>query len=96
MNLGIDITFLDTLDEKQGVNRYAMGIINELKNTNKYKIQIYTNQKIYKDAKKKFLSKKINVYQLNSSYEVIKKIFYFFLVFLGFLIFIFLNYIIYS
>ena len=84
MNLGIDITFLDTLDEKQGVNRYAMGIINELKNTNKYKIQIYTNQKIYKDAKKKFLSKKINVYQLNSSYEVIKKIFYFFLVFLGF------------
>ena len=84
MNLGIDITFLDTLDEKQGVNRYAMEIINELRNTNKYKIQIYTNQKIYNDAKKKFLSKKVNVYQLNPSYKIIKKIFYFFFNYFGF------------
>ena len=51
MNLGIDITFLDTLDEKQGVNRYAMGIINELKNTNKYKIKFILTKKSIKMQK---------------------------------------------
>ena len=30
MRVGIDISFLNTLKEKQGVNRYALGFIREI------------------------------------------------------------------
>ena len=68
MNLGIDISFLNTLEQKQGVHRYAIGLINELSNLENLKIQLYTNNKVYNDARKKFSSKNIQIYEIKNKY----------------------------
>ena len=68
MNLGIDISFLNTLEQKQGVHRYAISLIHELANLKNLKIQIYTNNKVYNDARKKFSSKNIQIYQIKNKY----------------------------
>lgn len=52
MNLGIDITFLNTLDEKQGVHRYAMGLIDELSSNKDLNIQIIQMKKFIMMQKK--------------------------------------------
>ena len=82
MNLGIDITFLNTLDEKQGVHRYAMGLIDELSSNKDLNIQIYTNEKVYYDAKKRFSLKNIQIYKIKKNY-FLRKILNYFLLFFG-------------
>tara|TARA_B100000900_G_scaffold414846_1_gene442711 strand:+ start:114 stop:1319 length:1206 start_codon:yes stop_codon:yes gene_type:complete len=79
MNLGIDISFLNTLEQKQGVHRYAIGLINELSNLENLKIQLYTNNKVYNDARKKFSSKNIQIYKIKNKYFFFKRIFEYFL-----------------
>lgn len=85
MKLGIDISFLQTLDEKQGVNRYAIGFINELKNNPKINIQIYTNEKIFLKCRKKFTSKNIKVFKFSNNYLLTKKTIKFILLIFGYL-----------
>ena len=67
MRVGIDISFLNTLKEKQGVHRYALGFIREITKDNKKRFQIYTNSKTYNESKKKF-SCRLKFYFTDLSY----------------------------
>ena len=73
MRVGIDISFLNTLKEKQGVHRYALGFIREITKDNKKRFQIYTNSKTYNESKKKFKNKNIDIILLENDYLILKK-----------------------
>ena len=102
MRIGIDISFLNTLEEKQGVNRYALGFIKEIAKDKDKKFQIYTNSNIFSACKKKFKNKNIKIIIIKNNYLMIKKffkliffLFSFFDIFfykLNLIIFNFLNY----
>ena len=73
MRVGIDISFLNTLKEKQGVNRYALGFIREITKDKTKKFQIYTNFQIFSESKKKFKNKNIDIILLENNYLILKK-----------------------
>jgi glycosyltransferase involved in cell wall biosynthesis len=84
MKIGVDISFLNTLEEKQGVHRYALGFLREITKDKDKKFQIYTNSKIFKDCKKKFKNKNISVILIKNNYLIIKKTLKLFLILFSF------------
>ena len=91
MRVGIDISFLNTLKEKQGVNRYALGFIREITKDKTKKFQIYTNFQIFSESKKKFKNKNIDIILLENNYLILKKFQKLILVLLSFFEFFFTN-----
>lgn len=73
MRIGIDISFLNTLKEKQGVHRYALGFIREIIKDKQKRFQIYTNSKTFNESKKKFKNKNIDIILLENNYLILKK-----------------------
>ena len=67
MNIGIDNSTLNKKSKFQGVYTYSKGLISYLaKNNNGHYFQIYVNKKFFKESKKIFSHRNIEVISLKN------------------------------